>query len=161
LTLAPPGVFNVFLCFAAGRDGRFPAVSPSFSQSSPVRAAAQQALVKQRRMGHASFGNSGGGFDAQVQGELRYDKTFDCFLLEQDGISYPVVWPVGTKGTADGPGVDLADGTTVRIGQQVSGGGGYHQAGAYMGDVVVPPECIPSSGEVAVYNPTEALVVES
>jgi hypothetical protein len=105
--------------------------------------------------------SSGGGFDAQVQGELRYDETFDCFLLEQDGISYPVVWPVGTKGTADGPGVDLADGTTVRVGQQVSGGGGYRKAGAYMGDVVVPPECIPSSGEVAVYNSTEALVVES
>ncbi len=100
-----------------------------------------------------------GGQDAFVQGELAYDETHDCFLLRRDGATYPVVWPAGTEGTADGPGVRLADGTTVRVGDQVAGGGGFHQAEPYLEDVTLPAECVPASGEVAVFNATEVLEV--
>lgn len=99
------------------------------------------------------------GEDALVEGELSYDETHDCFLLEMEAIAYPVVWPFGTEGRADGPGVVLADGTTVRVGHYVSGGGGFHDADAYLGDATLPPECVPPSGEVAVYNSTETLDV--
>lgn len=102
---------------------------------------------------------TGGGTDALVQGELRYDEASDCFLLEADGRFYPVVWPVGSDGWVEGPGVELADGTTVQVGQQVSGGGGYYQASDYLDQVTIPPECTPPSGEVAVYNSTETLTV--
>ena len=94
-----------------------------------------------------------------VEGVLTYDDTHGCFLLELGGNAYPVVWPNGTEGEADGPGVVLADGTTVRVGQYVSGGGGLYNADAYPGDAVIPPECVPPSGEAAVYNATEALEV--
>lgn len=100
-----------------------------------------------------------GGQDALVQGELAYDQTHDCFLLQRDGASYPVVWPAGTEGTANGPGVRLPDGTTVRLGDQVAGGGGYHRADAYLEDVTLPAECVPASGQVAVFNATEVLEV--
>jgi hypothetical protein len=94
------------------------------------------------------------GLAAEVRGSVTYDATRDCFLLELEGIQYPVVWPVGTVGTSDGPGVVLRDGSTLRVGDEVSGGGGYLQVA---GEYEIPFGCLPSTGEVAVFNPNESL----
>jgi hypothetical protein len=94
------------------------------------------------------------GFEAEVRGSLTYDATQDCFMLELEGIQYPVVWPAGTVGTSDGPGVVLRDGLTLRAGDDVSGGGGYLQVADQYD---IPLACLPSTGEVAVFNPNESV----
>jgi hypothetical protein len=94
------------------------------------------------------------GLAAEVRGSLTYDATQGCFLLELEGIQYPVVWPAGTVGTSDGPGVVLRDGSTLHVGDGVSGGGGYLQVA---GEYGIPPGCLPSTGEVAVFNPNASL----
>lgn len=94
------------------------------------------------------------GLAAVVRGTVTYDATQDCFLLELEGIHYPVVWPAGTVGTGDGPGVVLRDGSTLRVGEEVSGGGGYLQVAD---EYDIPSGCLPSTGEVAVFNPNESL----
>jgi outer membrane protein assembly factor BamB len=93
------------------------------------------------------------GLAAEVRGSLTYDATQDCFLLELEGIQYPVVWPAGTVGTTDGPGVVLRDGSTLRVGDEVSGGGGYLQVSR---EHALPIGCLPSTGEVAVFNANDA-----
>jgi hypothetical protein len=93
------------------------------------------------------------GFQAEVRGTLTYDATQDCFLLDLEGIQYPVVWPAGTVGTSDGPGVVLPDGSTLRVGDVVSGGGGYLPVA---GDYQIPTGCLPSTGEVAVFNANDS-----
>jgi hypothetical protein len=80
------------------------------------------------------------GLKAEVRGSLTYDATQDCFLLDLEGIQYPVVWPAGTTGTSDGPGVVLPDGSTVRVGEVVSAGGGYLQVA---GEYQIPTGCLP------------------
>jgi hypothetical protein len=94
------------------------------------------------------------GLAAEVRGSLAYDATQDCFLLELEGIQYPVVWPAGTVGTSDGPGVVLRDGSTVRAGDDLLGGGGYLQVAD---EYDIPSGCLPSTGEVAVFNPNESV----
>jgi hypothetical protein len=91
---------------------------------------------------------------AEVRGSVTYDATQDCFLLELEGIQYPVVWPAGTVGTRNGPGVVLRDGSTLRVGDEVSGGGGYLRVA---GEYEIPFGCLPSTGEVAVFNANESL----
>ena len=98
------------------------------------------------------------GLGADVRGALAYDQSRDCFLLDLEGIQYPVVWPAGTVGTTPGPGVVLSNGTTVLVGDLVSGGGGYLQVADAYG---IPLGCRPSTGEVAVFNPNESLRVRS
>lgn len=90
-----------------------------------------------------------GGMAAVVSGVLAYDEAQDCLVLELEGIRYPVVWPAGTVGTSDGPGVVLRGGSTVRVGDEVSGGGGYVDVASQF---QIPDGCLPSSGEVAVFN---------
>jgi hypothetical protein len=93
------------------------------------------------------------GEGALVHGTLGYDVEHGCFVVESEGIAYPVVWPAETEGVADGPGVELPDGLVIRMGDDVSGGGGFHQAGD--GDVArfdIPAHCVPSTGEVALFN---------
>jgi outer membrane protein assembly factor BamB len=94
-----------------------------------------------------------GGLAAIVSGSLTYDATQDCFLLELEGIQYPVVWPAGAVGTSDGPGVVLRDGSTLRVGDEVSGGGGYLQVSR---EYEIPIGCLPSTGEVAVFNANDS-----
>jgi hypothetical protein len=91
---------------------------------------------------------------AIVRGVLRWDAQHDCLLLEQadangEEHAYPVVWPAGTVGTNDGPGVVLADGRVARVGDTVIGAGGYFgQAPAFD----IPAACLPDTGEIAGFN---------
>ena len=86
---------------------------------------------------------------APVKGVLQYDATNDCFLLDRDGVIYPVVWPEGTTVASSDPIVVSAAGVETRVGQFVSGGGGYLYVAEQVG---IPPDCLPPSGEVAVFN---------
>jgi hypothetical protein len=100
------------------------------------------------------------GMGADVHGSLAYDAGQDCFLLELEGVRYPVIWPAGTVGTADGPGVALGDGTVARLGDRVSAGGGYLPITEVADRYEIPAGCVPETGEVAVFNPNESLQVD-
>jgi hypothetical protein len=96
------------------------------------------------------------GDQALIAGTLRYDVEHGCFLVENEGLAYPLVWPAETEGVSDGPGVELPDGLVVQVGDHVSGGGGFHDAsrGSVEG-FGIPVECLPSTSEVAVFNVNE------
>ncbi len=96
------------------------------------------------------------GMGAEVKGELVYVEEHDCFQIELAGVRYPVVWPARTRGTADGPGVVLWDHEVARVGDEVFGGGGYLPVAD---EFDIPAECLPETGEVAVYNPGERVLV--
>ena len=64
------------------------------------------------------------------------------------GTQYPVVWPAGTTADANG-GLSLPDAQRVALGDEVLGGGGYLELSARYH---IPTECLPPSGEVAVFN---------
>lgn len=103
-----------------------------------------------------------GGTDALVEGKLA---TRDgCLLLEHlEGfdIAYPVVWPSGTAITTEEPlTLELPSGEELTVGQVVSGGGGYHQASSEHIEVSIPADCVPETGEVAVFNPDADLSVD-
>ncbi len=101
-----------------------------------------------------------GGTDAEVVGTLA---TRDgCVLLEQEGfdIAYPVVWPSGTSIAREDPlTLKLPSGEELAVGQAVSGGGGYFHSSSDEVKVDIPAECIPETGEVAVFNPDADLSV--
>lgn len=103
-----------------------------------------------------------GGEDALVEGMLT--TRDECVLLEHiEGfdIAYPVVWPSGTSITNEDPlTLKLPSGAELTIGQMVSGGGGYHQASSVQIEVSIPGECIPETGEVAVFNPDADVSVD-
>jgi hypothetical protein len=94
------------------------------------------------------------GAAALIEGTVRYDAAHGCFLLDNiDGVTYPVVWPAGARATSDGVGVALSDGTVVRPGDRVSGGGSYPTRVALDSVGAVPVECVPPTGEFAAFNP--------
>jgi hypothetical protein len=96
------------------------------------------------------------GDQALIAGTLRYDVEHGCFLVENEGLAYPVVWPAETEGLSDGPGVELPDGLVVKVGDHISGGGGFHHAGrGTVAGFHIPAECLPSTSEVAVFNVNE------
>ena len=81
-----------------------------------------------------------------MSGTVRYDAQHGCFLLDGDGSSYPVVWPAGAGGVPEGPGVQLPEGLIVTVGDRVSGGGGFHQAGEEsLARFDIPAECLPQN----------------
>jgi hypothetical protein len=94
--------------------------------------------------------------NAIVQGTVGFDETSNCFFLEGGELRYPVVWPARTTISDDGSGIELGDGRTVRLGDHVSGGGGYQQ---FEGEPVhdIPSDCLPATGAVAVFNPEAEL----
>jgi hypothetical protein len=98
------------------------------------------------------------GMAALIEGRVRRDTGADCLQIANlDGVTYPVVWPAGTVAADDGDGVVLPDGTRARIGDTISGGGGYLQASSL--DFAIPAACTPETGEVAVFNPNEDVQV--
>lgn len=102
--------------------------------------------------GHSLFPR--GGEHAIIQGTLAAHDG--CVLLEQEGvdIAYPVVWPSGTSIASEDPlTLELPSGEELAVGQAVSGGGGYHNASSPQVQVDIPAECVPETGEVAVFNP--------
>ena len=96
------------------------------------------------------------GEGALIAGTLQYDGQYGCFLVEIEGMAYPLVWPAETSGVSDGPGVELADGLVVRVGDHISGGGGFHSADRQpVAGFGIPAECLPATSEVAVFNVNE------
>ena len=97
-----------------------------------------------------------GGEHALIEGTLA---TRDgCVLLEQEGfdIAYPVVWPSGTSIVREDPlTLELPSGEELAVGQAVSGGGGNHDSSSGRVEVDIPAECVPETGEVAVFNPDD------
>jgi hypothetical protein len=97
-----------------------------------------------------------GGEDALIEGRLVLRDG--CVVLEPEGLglAYPVIWPSGTSIVQVEPlTLELPSGDELAIGQVVSGGGGYHDAASDRVEVDVPAECVPETGEVAVFNPDE------
>jgi hypothetical protein len=88
---------------------------------------------------------------ALIEGTVVYNRAEDCFQVVTPSATFPVVWPHGSKGTADPPGVVLEDGTTVHDGDSISFGGGYVQVAD---DYGIPASCLPPTGEVAVIQTT-------
>lgn len=85
------------------------------------------------------FPNAGNGEQAGLGGTLAYDPEIDCFFMEESGEA--IVWPEGTVGTADGPGVVLPTGETARVGDRISGGGGHHP-GSAASQYGIASECV-------------------
>lgn len=99
----------------------------------------------------------GGGMGADVVGRVELGPS-GCVLLydSMSDVAYPVVWPAGTNLVSVEPlAIELEDGDRVTIGDHVSGGGGYLKPEEVAVDI--PPECLPPTREVAVYNPSTAL----
>ena len=94
---------------------------------------------------------------APVEGTLRYHEDDDCFLLEWNGVAYPVVWPAGTTAESSGPTVVSSAGDRIALGQYVVGDGGYLDVAGAWG---IPTACVPATREVAVFNANSTLTIE-
>ena len=92
-----------------------------------------------------------GSMTGRVEGTVAYNRAEDCFQVVTPAANYPVVWPHGSKGTADPLGVALPDGTIVHDGEPISFGGGYLNVAD---DYGIPASCLPSTGEVAIIQTT-------
>lgn len=98
------------------------------------------------------------GMDAEITGVL--DVEDGCFVLQLEGLAYPVLWPAGTQPVdGDEPAVELPDGTVVEVGDEVRGGGGYLVTDRYRDEdsdaSAALAACPAETGEVAVFNPKE------
>jgi hypothetical protein len=86
-----------------------------------------------------------------------------CYRLSSGEDRYPVVWPAGTTIADDRSSLKLVDGTEVRPGDHVSGGGGYFNekaVEAVLGTALVVPEsCWGKTDEMAVFNSGDAVIV--
>lgn len=97
-----------------------------------------------------------GGDAALISGKLAIHEG--CVVLQSpDGSQgYPVVWPSGTRIASTDPfAIRLPSGEELAIGEQVSGGGGFHYQETL--ELEIPPECLGEWQEVAVFNPDEEL----
>lgn len=102
-----------------------------------------------------------GGEDAEIRGTLAIRDG--CVLLAQEdvGVAYPVIWPSGTSIASEDPlALELPSGDELAVGQRVRGAGGYHDGASPSVEVDVPPECLPETGEVAVFNPDDDPIVD-
>jgi hypothetical protein len=100
----------------------------------------------------------GDGLAARVGGFLTRDAEHDCFLVGAGDDTYPVVWPAGSVGTADGPGVVLPGGEIARVGDLVTGDGGYIPG--VVDEYGIPAACRSANGDVVVYNPNAEVTVD-
>jgi hypothetical protein len=93
--------------------------------------------------------------EGHVDGTLAWDDDRGCFTLQGWQVGVPVVWPVGTGIVpTDPPQVQLADGTTLRVGDDVTGRGVYEVPERVPAEL--PPRC---RGEVAVFAPDATVQV--
>ena len=100
--------------------------------------------------------SSGDEMTALIKGELYVDATGCVGLITATG-KFPVVWPHGTTFDPTARSIALASGRNLQPGVIISGGGGYigidglsRVVGA---DLSIPASCLPSTREVAVFNP--------
>ena len=101
-----------------------------------------------------------GGMDAEIEGTLTTRGA--CVLLQSSwsDIAFPVIWPAGTSIVSEHPlTLRLRSGEELTVGQVVSGAGGMLQASWEGVEVHIPAECLPESGEVAVFNPDDNVSV--
>jgi hypothetical protein len=89
--------------------------------------------------------------DAQVVGTLIVGPG-GCFALDYESTITPVVWPKGSTLADDGQSVEISrSGPTVRIGDDIEGGGGEftspHESTTYRD---VPDECLTDYDAVVV-----------
>ena len=94
------------------------------------------------------------GMAALVGGTVIVDPARGCILLDRVGGPHLVVWPRGTTWTSDESALMLADGTVIRSGTRVRGGGGYlalSNAERLVGPIDDPVAC-GATDEVAVFN---------
>lgn len=107
------------------------------------------------------------GMGAEVTGALSFDGQ--CVFIshpDQPEITYPVLWPEGTRWQRDPPAVVLPDGVTAAMGSVVAGGGGYlyvdgvvGMAGEEVGEKAAA--CVqPPYEEIAVFNPGSQVTVD-
>ncbi|MCB0968575.1 MAG: META domain-containing protein [Ilumatobacter sp.] len=72
---------------------------------------------------YAARRDGGDVMAAEIIGTLELDG--ECLYTVFDGIRYPVLWPYGTTWNAEAKSVVLPDGSTLAMGDEVYGGGGY------------------------------------
>lgn len=87
---------------------------------------------------YAARRDAGDYMAAEIIGTLELDG--DCLYTTFEGNRYPVLWPYGTTWDDDSSSVVLPDGTTIALGGEVYGGGGYLYAdtiGGYTGNETV------------------------
>ncbi len=64
------------------------------------------------------------GMDALISGTLTITDA-GCFAVTSGGVTYPVQFPFGTRLSDDGAEVSVPGLPSLRVGDEVSGGGGY------------------------------------
>ncbi len=105
---------------------------------------------------HPDPGNNAGGMEASVDGTVSIDS--DCLCLVGDVERYPVIWPNGSLWSAGESSVVLANGTSVAVGEDITGAGGHLRADfleqSMSEDVVArAAACVDDTyGEIAVIN---------
>lgn len=93
---------------------------------------------------------AGGGIDGPVMYTARHESDYmaaeiigrleldgDCLYVASAGNRYPVLWPYGTTWNDDSSSVVLPGGTTIALGDEVDGGGGYLHVGSLALDAAV------------------------
>lgn len=107
-----------------------------------------------------------GGQDAEVFGEVVIEG--ECIYLYQSEVDtrYPVIWPHGTRWDPDQSVVVLPGRTLAGDGDEVYGGGGYHQVDALSDatteeGVARVTACVDNEfGEVAVFNSSAEIDIQ-
>lgn len=104
-----------------------------------------------------------GGEDALIEGELAVRGK--CVVLKQGEVMQPVIWPSGTRIAQESPlTLKLPSNEFLEVGQQISGGGGYHRSGSEQVSVDIDNECLIDGGthaqSVAVFNPDGEIAIE-
>ena len=97
------------------------------------------------------------GEDAAVSGEVVIEGRCLYLRIPDTDQRFPVVWPHGTSWDDSDSAIVLSDGTLIREGDVVSGGGGYHSEDfdhyTNAEGVSRLGECVDNTyGEVAVFN---------
>lgn len=97
---------------------------------------------------------------AEVAGTLVHDPACGT-QLQADGERTPVVWPVGTVIAGTDPvAVEVPDGGRLVVGEEISGGGGYHTMRIGLTDdprnAMVARPCT-TTGQIALFNRVGAI----
>ncbi len=106
-----------------------------------------------------------GGTDAEVFGEVVIEA--ECLYLSwtESETRFPVIWPYGTAWDSERSAVVLPGGTLVHEGDEVYGGGGYHNEEnlsefTSQEGVDLALSCVDNTyGEVAVFNSGDTVEV--